>query len=536
MSDPNRGVDGDTSSSTDVTRRDLAKMAAGGAAVLGVGGVLAACGSSSSSSSSSKTSAGNPQRGGTLRCGFTGGGTTDTIDGLNGVTNMDFARIPQLYDPLVGFDKDAKPTLVLAEEVTATKNDGTEWVIRLKPDLTFHNGKPVTADDLIYMFKRILDPKAPAIGALLLGPIDTKQLKKDDERTVRVGCKSPFSTFFETLANYFFHPVPTDYDPKKPVGVGPFKYESFTPGQESVFTRNENYWQTGKPYLDRVVITDLADESAQINALRGGQVDVIDTLSSAAINTLKSVATVSIAEGGVWNPFVMNTKVKPFDDIRVLQAFKLMVDREQMLNTVFSGHGTIANDLYSPFDPVFDKDLPPRPHDPEQAKALLKQAGYEGLSVQLVASELGPGMLKEAQILAQQAKAAGVNIKIRQVTPGEIYGPNYQKWQFTQDVWFYASYFPNVELASLPGGAFNATQFDDKQFVALHDEAIKTLDEGKRAEIAHEMQKLQYNRNGYIIPFFSPSIDAYGKNVHGIKQSKLGSPLGYFNFRDVWLS
>src|SRR5690606_13297436 len=103
--------------------------------------------------------------------GFTGGGTTDTIDAFNGITGMDFARIPQLYDGLVGFDLEAKPTLKLAEEVTATKKDATEWIIRLQRGLTFHDGRPVTADEVIYMFRRILNPKSPAIGALLFGPV-----------------------------------------------------------------------------------------------------------------------------------------------------------------------------------------------------------------------------------------------------------------------------------------------------------------------------------------------------------------------------
>jgi peptide/nickel transport system substrate-binding protein len=303
-----------------------------------------------------------------------------------------------------------------------------------------------------------------------------------------------------------------------------------------VFVRNENYWQSGRPYLDELVITNLADESAQLNALRGGQADVVNNLSVAAVAPLESSANVQITNGGVWNPFVMNTKAAPFTDPRVMQAFKLMVDREQMRTTVFGEDGTIANDLYSPEDPVYNADLPQREHDPERAKALLKEAGQEGLSIELVASELGPGMLKEAQILAQQAKAVGVDIKLRQVTPGEIFGPNYQKWPFTQDVWFYVSYFPNVALASLPGGAFNATQFDDAPFAKLYGEAIATLDEGRRTEIAHEMQAIQYDRNGYIIPFFSPSIDGMAKAVNGVKQSKTGTALGNFDFTEVWLT
>src|SRR4029077_19751779 len=129
-----------------------------------------------------------------------------------------------------------------------------------------HDGRELTADDVIYSIRAILNPKAPGIGAPALAPIDTASLKKLDKYTVSVPCKTPFATFVEALAIPGYSAIiPTGFDQRHPVGTGPFKVVSFTPGVQSTFTRHAHYWQTGRPYLERVVITDYADETSQVN-------------------------------------------------------------------------------------------------------------------------------------------------------------------------------------------------------------------------------------------------------------------------------
>ena len=518
-----------------LSRREfLGSLGAAGVA-LGAGSVLAACGGATSPSVTTTSSTNTPKRGGTLRAGLSGGTSSDTLDGENQINNIDYARCAQLYDPLVGFDENARTKLVLAEEITPNAT-ATSWTIRIRKGVTFHNGKDVTADDVVYMFQYILNPKVPAIGAVSLQPVDVSGVRAIDKYTVVVPCHTPFATLVDTLVNYTYNVIPVGFDPKHPVGTGPFKYESFTPGVQSVFTRNPDYWQTGLPYVDSLVISDFPDETSQINALLAGQVDVIDLLSFESIAAVKAGGmTVSTAAGGGWNPFTMRVDAAPFNDSRVTQAFRLIPDRPQMLDLVFGGHGLVANDLFSVWDPVYDSAIPQRTQDIDQAKFLLKQAGHENLTIELVTSDLAQGVISTAEVFAKQATAAGVTVNIRQVSVTDFYGSNYLKWIFAQDYWYYDPYFPQVGLANLPTSGFNETHYENPRYLSLYSQALKTVDETKRKEIAHEMQQLFFDTSGYIIPYFSPTIDAHSPKLGGVKESRLGVSFGFFNFKEMWI-
>jgi peptide/nickel transport system substrate-binding protein len=145
-------------------------------------------------------------------------------------------------------------------------------------------------------------------------------------------------------------------------------------------------------------------------------------------------------------------------------------------------------------------------------------------------------VINMAQVYAQQAAPAGINAKLRQVTVTDFYGPNYLKWTFAQDYWYYSPYFPQVNQATLPGAPFNETHFNNPKYITLYNQALATLDVNMRQEIAHEMQMIDYNEGGYIIPFFPAVIDGYTTHVNGIVQSKTGSSFNNWDFEHVWLS
>jgi peptide/nickel transport system substrate-binding protein len=523
-----------------ITRRELLDSAGKGALAIGAGGLLASCGSSSASSASSSgsqtsPSAGTPRHGGTLRAGLTGGSSSDTLDPNSPVNNTDYARVSNLYDSLIWLNADGQPELRLAEEMTPNR-DATVWTIRLRKGVTFHDGRTLTADDIIFSIQRVLNPKSPGEAANAFRAIKLSQIKKLDPYTVSLPFSSPYSTFLQSLANGItLYVVPVGFDPKKPVGTGPFKLQSFTPGQQTVLVRNANYWNAPLPYLDQVVMIDSSDETSQVNALLGGQVDVINLLSQDVVGTVTgSGKKVVISPGGGWNPFTMRVDSPPFNDVRVRQAFRLMVDRPKMLEVLFGGHGTIGNDVFAIWSTDYDHSLPQRTQDIEQAKSLLKSAGHAGLSVELVTSDIAQGTVNMAQLFAQQAAAAGVNVKLRQVTPTDFYGPNYLKWIFAQDYWYYQPYFAQVNQATLPMSPFNECHFDDPRYNSLYRQAQATLDESKRREIAYEMQMIDYNQGGYVIPFFPPVIDGYSSNVHGIVPSRLGASFNQWDFQHMW--
>jgi peptide/nickel transport system substrate-binding protein len=522
---------------TMITRRSLLSDAAKGGLVLGAGSVLAACGSSAASTSQAPATTGAPRHGGTLRAGLIGGSSSDSLDPNSPVNNTDYARVANLYESLVWNNAQGHPEYRLAEEMTPNK-DASVWTIRLRPGVTFHNGKDVTADDVIYSIKRVLNPKSPGEAANTLHGLDVARIKKLDKHTISVPFSHPYSTLLENLAdNITLYIVPIGFDPKRPIGTGPFKFGSFTPGQQSMFTRNENYWNSPLPYLDQLIMVDYTDPTSQVNALLSSQVDVVNLLSQEVIGTVTgSGKKVVISPGGGWNPFTMRVDMAPFTDVRVRQALRLVVDRQAMMQSVFGGHGTLGTDVFSIWSNEYDHGLPQRTRDIDHAKSLLKAAGHEGLTLQLVTGAIAQGVVNMAQVFAQQAAAAGVKVNLRQITVTEFYGPNYLKWPFAQDYWYYQSYFAQVQQATLPTSPFNETHWNDPQYTKLYSQALNELDAAKRIEIAHEMQKIDYDRGGYIIPFFPPIIDGFAPHVHGIAQSKVGASFNDWDFEHVWLS
>ena len=523
----------------ELTRRQVIRAGAAGGLALSAGGALAGCLGGDDDNGGAPAPQANPsdfKRGGTLNVGATGGGSEDTLDGHKPTSDPDIMRTWQLYEPLAVRNA-AFTTLemVLAESLEAEKGKADTWTVRLKPDIEFHNGKTVTADDVIFSLQRIVDPKDPKVGAASIGYIDAKGLKKMDARTVRIPLKFANSSFPEDIGQYFNNIVPTDFDPKNPVGTGAFKYKSFKPGEQSSFVSNPNYWRKGEPYVDELVIIDFTEPTAKVNALVSGQVEAINNVPFGQLSSIQGNGNLKavISETGSWQPFTMRVDAAPFDDNRVRQAMRLLVDREQMVQQVLSGQGRIANDMYSPYDDCYAADLPQREQDLDQAKSLLKQAGQSDLRVELVTGDIFRGVVEAAQVFAEQAKGAGVQVKVRKVDTGTFYGDNYLSWPFAQDFWATRTYLTQVAQGSLPDSPFNETHWDDKQFQSLIRQARGELDEGKRCDLLKEAQKLEYDKGGYIIPYFSNAIDAHSAKIGGIQPAKSGFTLGNYQLRTV---
>src|SRR6266550_2674198 len=478
---------------TDVSRRQLLVGAAGLAAV---GGLAAACGSSSSSPSTGSTTgaSGAPKRGGNFRLGVTGGGSKDIMDGQNIITKPDQARLVSAFETLLLFD----------ENYQLTTNGLT--------------------------------------GYAATATMDIAGIKKVDKYTVRLPLKSPDPTIPQTLGSYTFTVVPVGYQayPHPQVGTGAYKLKSFSPGQQSVHVRNPNYWRTGEPYFDTVTITDFSSSPAQVNGLLGGQVDAMTDLPPSQVKVVQARSMgVLVSKTGGWLPICMAIDMAPFNDARVRQAMRLIVDRPGMLEQVASGYGFIGNDLYAPFDPGYNHALPQRHQDIAQAKSLLKAAGHANLSVDLHTTNGAAGMVETATVFANQAQAAGVKINV--INDPNYYGNRYLKLAFSIDFWGTRAYLNQVQQGSLPNAPYNETHRPPKSgtgsnFESLYNQAVATTDAAKRNQIEHEMQQTEYNIGGYIIPFFGGLIDAYSTRVKGLKPSKGTLNLDSFGhgFRTIW--
>ncbi|WP_427005767.1 ABC transporter substrate-binding protein [Pseudarthrobacter sp. H2] len=498
---------------------------------------LSACSTGASSDPAAAAATSAPKSGGDMRVGIVGGSSKDTLDAHAPVTHPDEARAIQLYDTLASYDNDHKIQLALTDAITPS-TDAKTWTVHLRAGLKFSDGKPITAEDVVFTFKRITDPKSPMAGATALSTLDRDALKASDAQTVVFSFTSPYATFPDTVAQYTAGIVPVGYDPQKPVSSGPFMVDSFTPGQQSVFVKNPNYWRAGQPYLDKVTIIDFPDDTARVNALLGGQVDAIDQLPLGQVNVVKANPAMKVLESatGSWLPFTMRVDQAPFDDPKVREAFRLIVDRKQMVDQVLGGHGTIGNDMYGPFDACFPSDAAQRQQNIEKARQLLAEAGKSNLSVDLVTSPAAAGLVEAAQVFAEQAKAAGVTVNVKKVDPGEFYGDQYLKWSFSQDFWFTRDYLPQTAASGLPGAPYNETHWNDKEWTDLVTKAQATTDATARCGLIKQANKIEFDRGGYIIWGFPNSVDAYSSAVQGLTPDKSGIPLTSFGFRNAWLN
>src|SRR5215831_11116374 len=511
-------------------RRQFLRGLAGTGVLAGAGGLLAACGSSSSTpAASSPTATAARKKGGALKVGLTGGSGSDTLDPHKGLTYLDTARAQSLYQPLLQLNTQAQTELVLAEEISP-HGSTSEWIIRVRPGITFHDGKPLSADDVIFTLTRIINGKLS--GATSLGPIDVKGLKKLDSRTVLVPMTVPYGSFLDQLAYwYYLYIVPTGFNPAKPNGTGPFVYQSFTPGQRSVFTKNPHYWRSGLPHVDSVTIIDFSDSTSLQNALTTGVIHGAGALEGPQIAVLKTssgVRTVASHTGAI-TPFTMRVDQAPFSDVNVRQALRLLVNRPQLINSALDGFAVAASDVFSPFDPNFDSSLH-REQDIGQAKFLLKKAGHEGLTVQLVTSPVATGTTAMATVLQQQAKAAGVTINLKTVDPTTFFGPNYLHWPFSQDFYNYSPYLGQVAESMLPTSPFNETHWNNPHYIDLYKQANATTNAATRKDIEHEMQMIDFTQGGYILPAFIDALDAYSTKITGYSAAKVGQPLSDFDF------
>lgn len=484
---------------------------------------------------------GDVKTGGTLRIGIVGS-TNDIIDGQFIVTKADQARLILGWEALVHYDDDFALSYEhgLAESIEAVAPD--HYIIHLKSGIKFHDGKDLTADDVIYSFNRRLDPASDvSLGAMqaLLSP---EGITKVDDLTVDMVLNQGAVTFLNVLAEYTMTIVPEGYTRDgDQIGTGPFMLDSFTPGAESVHKRNPNYWGGSDiPYLDEVQIIDYADATAMINALKSGEVDCIadvpfaqaDALAGNGIEVLES-------EAGSWLTITMAIDQAPMDDPRVRQAMRLICDREEMVNRVLAGHGSVGNDLYGKLDACYAKDIPQRTQDLEQAASLLADAGLAGTTFDLFAPDDTGGLAELIAVFAEQATGAGITINAQVIDGGTYWGEEYTKRTFATSFWGTRPYLVQVAAGSLKDATYPETHWPpaDSDFEAKYVQALQTVDEEERCAIIHEMQQEEWENGGFIIPFFNNLLDAYQDYVKGLTARKNVLNLDHFGrgMKRVWL-
>lgn len=473
-----------------------------------------------------------PRYGGRVRLGIVDNDPTGELDVHKPTGLGSIIRGFALYSKLWEWSEEMVPRLALAEEAEPNK-DASQWTIRLKKGLEFHNGKTITADDVVFSAARLTDPELASPYASLVAPLDRTRIEKLDERTVRIHAKPGlgFIPLPDTWVN-FGGIVPVDYHPiKNPVGAGPYKFKAYYPGQGSLFTRFENYFKDGLPYADELEIIDFKDQTARLAALEAGQIDLANAVSpelkSLLVNNPRASLLSSATYG--WQAFNMNVQSETFKDERVRRAFRLLADRKELVARVLNGEGRVANDLYSPQDPTFNHGIAQRELNVNEAKALLKSAGKEGLAVELVTPA---SLTSSALVFAEQAKRAGVEVRVKKVDLATYNGPDKRNWELSAGSALGQSFLCTGLNTDAPIAVANRTNFADARFGELFLAALKNRDVEARRALVHEAQQIQHDRGGLLIWGFVNAVDAVSPRVGGVKAEH--SHFSTWRFDTMW--
>lgn len=393
----------------DLTRRQL--LWAGGA--IGAGVMLTACGGGDEKPTASATGdSAKPRKGGTLRVGALGRAGAITRDPHGSQANeSDYLIISLLYDTLTvpGAKPNTEPRLAASWKHS---EDLKTWRFTLAKGATFHDGTPVTAEDVVFSLKRL---RATPSGASRLPGIQAKNITADGTDTVVI--VSDYANaelpLLVRLTTFVVPKGTTDKDIAKAPGTGPFKLDWFRGGNARL-VRNDD-WYGGEVHLDAIEVKIFESPQAMASALLAGQIDLASNVGAVAARTAESRKDIQAVRrpNDMAMPLVMRTADGPFADPRVREALRLAVDREAMVEQVLSGYGTVANDVLGTGDPAYDKGLPQRTRDLTKAKSLLKEAKFDtSKTYELYTTEDIAGLAESATLFATQVREAGVKIKV----------------------------------------------------------------------------------------------------------------------------
>lgn len=444
-----------------------------------------------------------------------------------------------VFDKLVAYNNDLTLRPRLAETL-APNADGTVWRIGLRKGVRWHDGKPLTADDVLWSVRRILDPANKLPAAADLAMVDIAASRRVDDTTVDLQLTQPMADLGALLAGWYVYVVPNGtntFDKEHPpVGTGPFRFADWAPGQRTKLIRNENYWETGKPYVDSVEIVLAAEADARLNVFLSGQAEIVHELSYVQAKSQQGNGQLAIHQSpvGTIHSFNMLTDREPFNDPRVREALKLSVDRKAIVDSVFFGYGEIGNDLYGKGAPNYAAQIPQRAHDPGQARALLTAAGKENLKVTLHTADVTPGYVQSALLFAEQAKQAGITIEVSKSAAASYWTDVYRKQPFTQTGWgSYALewFYGQALVSTAPSNetAWRRPAWDQKFALARG-----TLDPALRQRHYLELQQELWADGGYIIHSYGKWLDGVSPRVNGFRDATVAAD-DWCSYRDVWM-
>lgn len=496
-----------------LTRQELLKGAAGGLLILSVPGC----------SSDDKETGSKPRSGGVLQIAISDVAESELLDPLQSLNQNNglYAGIP--WELLVEADNSWKPKLVLAESIEPNA-DASEWRIKVRRDVKWHDGKRLEAADVAWTLRRHLDEQngSPFFGRVSasLEP-DGLSTPKADLLVCRL--KRPDSIFPLVFRTHGMQIVQDGWEPdgkaRNAVGTGSFRLTEWTAGGGWAMERYGPYWR-GAPRLDGIRGVAIPDQSNKLQSVLNGESHYSDGIDPAQLETVTASGSVEIVnEPQLLHTYlVMDTTQQPFDDPNVRKAFKLAADRQRIMEVAFRNKGGVGGDCVTPVGSVFFPPDLKRDQDVEQAKSLLSRAGHGGgIDMELVSAGIAGGVTDMVLAFKETVKDAGIDLNIRQ-TPVETYFEDiFLKERFYVDYLQHDHPINALELSFTTRAAWNETKLKDPRMDRFVESALAEIDEGRRAEIIREAMRFQADNEGLISLAFPDRLRAKKSAVQGLR-------------------
>ncbi len=467
----------------------------------------------------SKAAKAAPKKGGTFKLGMDDGNTTDSLD----PATTESTYMITMSHTIRNFLTEITPENVVGPELAESweaSADAASWTFKLRKGVEFHNGKSFDANDVAATLNYHRGEDTKSAAKALLESVE--EINVDDSHTVTIKLKAGSADFPYVLTDYHLTMLPSDSEGKVTweggVGTGGYVLEEHEPGVRSYLKRFENYFKEDKANFDDVEVLSIADVNARQTALTTGDIDAMSEVDLKTVKLLGRNPDVNIIEvpSGTHITMPMFTDVAPFDNNHVRLALKYGMDRQQALDKIVKGHGTLGNDHpIGAVLPYHAAELEQRQYDPDKAKFHLKQAGLDSLTVSLSTSDTPfPGAVDLAILFQETASKGGIKLDV-------VREPNDGYWS---NVWLNKPFCvvswgqrptPDVmfSLAYAADAAWNESHFKHERFNQLLVMARAELDDTKRGEMYFEMQQIMRDEGGTIVPFFRNYVYAARSNI-----------------------
>ncbi|WP_323006125.1 ABC transporter substrate-binding protein [Pseudorhodobacter sp.] len=459
-----------------------------------------------------------PKKGGHLKLGLGGGESSNSLDPALTLSQAPYNVMAHIGEPLVRVHPDNSLDMRIAEELSASP-DAKVWSFKICQGITFHDGSKLTADDVLKTMQRHSDEKATS-GALGIMKGIASMRAEGDLFEITLTDANADLPYLMADRHLMIQPGGGIDNPAGGIMSGPYKIIVNEPGVRHTFERYADYWDDGLGHFDTTEILIINDVTARTSALQSGQVDManlIDPKIAALLGKAPGI-TLRQTQGRGQNVFVMHVDTAPFDNNDLRLALKYAMDRQEMVDKVLRGFGSVGNDIpVNAAYPLFDDSIPQREFDLEKAAEHYKASGHDGSPIILrVADTAFPGAVDAASLFQQTAQKAGIPLELKREPNDGYWSEVWNKQPFcasywggrpTQDQMYATAYISSAE--------WNDTKFNNARFDELLMQARAELDQDKRKAQYREMADIVRDEGGLLLPMFNDFLDAHNAKVAG---------------------